>query len=98
INDAALLLKSSGVARIIVTMGEKGSYLLSDECQVHIPATKVTPVDTTAAGDSYIASFVVGLTKGMSDLEAAKFASKVSSIVVTREGAQPSLPTLDELD
>jgi len=95
--EAALTLKSFGVARIIVTMGDKGSYLLNDELQVHIPATKVIPVDTTAAGDSYIASFVIGLTKGMRDQEAAEFASKVSSIVVTREGAQPSLPTLEEV-
>ncbi|MFJ7724675.1 ribokinase [Neobacillus sp. NPDC097160] len=94
---AALLLKSSGVVRIIITMGDKGSFLLNDELQVHIPATKVIPVDTTAAGDSYIASFAVGITKGMSDQEAAEFASKVSSIVVTREGAQPSLPTLEEV-
>jgi ribokinase len=98
IAEAALFLKSLGIARIIVTMGEKGSYLLNDESQVHIPAREVTPVDTTAAGDAYIAAFVVGLTKGMGDLEAAEFATKVSAIVVTREGAQPALPTLEETE
>lgn len=97
ISAAALSLKSSGVVRIIVTMGDKGSYLINDEVQVHIPAEKVTPVDTTAAGDSYIAAFVVGLTKGMTDQEAAAFASKVAAIVVTRKGAQPSLPALEEV-
>jgi ribokinase len=96
--EAALYVKSLGVKRIIVTMGEKGSYLINDEQQVHIPAFKVKPVDTTAAGDSYIASFAVGLTKGMSDIEAANFASKVAAITVTREGAQPSLPTLEEVE
>lgn len=97
ISAAALSLKSSGVVRIIVTMGDKGSYLINDEVQIHIPAEKVTPVDTTAAGDSYIAAFVVGLTKGMTDQEAAAFASKVAAIVVTRKGAQPSLPALEEV-
>jgi ribokinase len=96
--DAALYVKSLGVKRIIVTMGEKGSYLINDEQQVHKPAYKIKPVDTTAAGDSYIAAFAVGLTKGMSDLEAANFASKVAAITVTREGAQPSLPTLEEVE
>ncbi|MEH7176866.1 ribokinase [Neobacillus vireti] len=95
--EAALFLKSLGLARIIVTMGDKGSYLLNDDLQVHIPAVEVIPVDTTAAGDSYIAAFAVGLTKGMSDLESAEFATKVSAIVTTREGAQPSLPTLAEI-
>ncbi|WP_408011301.1 ribokinase [Pseudalkalibacillus sp. A8] len=96
--EAALNLKSLGVKRIIVTMGEKGSYVINDETQAHIPAYKVNPVDTTAAGDSYIAAFAVGITKGMSDQEAAKFASKVSAMVVTKEGAQPSLPTLEEVE
>ncbi|WP_235846989.1 ribokinase [Neobacillus soli] len=94
---AALVLKTSGVARIIVTMGEKGSLLLNEELQVHIPAVKVIPVDTTAAGDAYIAAFAVGLTKGLSDSESAEFATLVSAIVVTREGAQLSLPTLEEV-
>lgn len=94
---AAHKLQSNGVARIIVTLGDKGSYLVNEELEVHIPAEKVTPVDTTAAGDSYIAAFAVGLTKGMSDVEAAKFATKVAAIVVTKEGAQPSLPTLEEV-
>lgn len=95
---AALQLKSLGANRIIVTMGGNGSYLINEEQQVHIPAYKVKPVDSTAAGDSFIAAFTVGIIKGMSDHEAAKFASKVSAVVVTREGAQPSLPTLEEVE
>ncbi|WP_282137757.1 PfkB family carbohydrate kinase [Rossellomorea aquimaris] len=82
---------------MIVTMEEKGSYLIKEEQEIHIPAHKVHPVDTTAAGDSYIAAFAVGVSKGMNEEKAAKFASKVSAIVVTREGAQPSLPTLEEV-
>jgi ribokinase len=95
---AACWLQSCGVARIIVTLGDKGSLLVNEKGEVHIPAEKVTPVDTTAAGDSYIAAFATGLTKGMSDVEAAGFATKVAAVVVTREGAQPSLPTLEEVE
>jgi ribokinase len=85
------------VKKVNVTMGEKGSYLINEEQEIHIPAHKVHPVDTTAVGDSYIATFTVGVSTGMNDEKAAKFASKVSPIVVTREGAQPSLPTLEEV-
>ncbi|MFZ7942528.1 ribokinase [Neobacillus sp. 19] len=91
-------LKSLGVNKIIVTMGDRGSYLINDEEEVHIPPYKINPVDSTAAGDAYIAAFAVGKSKGMVDSEAASFASKVAAIVVTREGAQPSLPTLEEVN
>lgn len=95
---AARHLKSRGVDRIIVTMGKSGSYLISDDEEARIPAFQVKAVDTTGAGDSYVAAFAVGKTKGLSDREAAHFAGKVSAITVTREGAQPSLPTIEEVE
>lgn len=95
--DAAHHLKSLGIQRIIVTMGDNGSYLINETLHTHIPSYPVQAVDTTAAGDSYVAAFAVGKTQGMADEEAAKFASKVAAITVTREGAQPSLPTWEEV-
>lgn len=95
---AARKLKSLGVRRVIVTAGERGSFVITYEAVHHVPAFKVEAVDTTAAGDSYIAAFVYGTTRGMSDVEAATFASKVSAVVVTRKGAQTSLPTLGEVE
>ncbi|KZE52234.1 ribokinase [Brevibacillus parabrevis] len=96
--EAARKLLASGPRRIIVTLGEKGALLVTEEKTVHVPACRVEPVDTTAAGDSFTAAFAVGMAKGMSDVEAAGFASKVAAIVVTRRGAQPSLPTLAEVE
>lgn len=95
--DAARHLNSLGTQRVIVTMGDRGSFLISETLHTHIPAYPVRAVDTTAAGDAYVAAFAVGKTQGMSDVEAAKFASKVAAITVTREGAQPSLPTRDDV-
>lgn len=95
---AAQALLAMGPRRVIVTMGEKGALLVTENGAVHIPAHRVEPVDTTAAGDSFTAAFAVGMVKGMSDTEAAAFASKVAAIVVTRQGAQPSLPTLAEVE
>ncbi|MBM4761241.1 ribokinase [Bacillus sp. B15-48] len=94
---AAKYLKSIGIEEVVVTMGGQGSYLINNDCEVHIPAEKVEVVDTTAAGDSYIGAFAVGQTNGMSSVEAAQFASKVAAITVTREGAQSSLPSLEEV-
>lgn len=98
IEVAAKQLLSSGPKRVIVTMGEKGSLLVTADVTLRIPANRVEPVDTTAAGDSYTAAFAVGIAKGMKDEEAAAFASKVAAMVVTKHGAQPSLPTLEEVN
>lgn len=97
VQAAAKKLLSGGPQRVIVTLGEKGALLVTASETTHVPAFRVEPVDTTAAGDSFTAAFAVGLTQGMTETEAATFASKVAAIVVTRNGAQPSLPTFDEV-
>jgi len=62
-----------------------------------LPAAKVVAQDTTAAGDCFNGALVVGLSEGMSWLEAITFACKAASISVTRLGAQASMPKLEEL-
>ena len=64
--------------------------------QEFIPAFSVEAVDTTAAGDAFNGAFAVGLVKGSSPKESAIFATAVAAISVTRRGAQPSMPTLEE--
>ncbi|KKX56452.1 ribokinase [Brevibacillus borstelensis] len=98
IEAAAEKLLGLGPKRIVVTMGEKGALIVNADGATHIPALKVQAVDTTAAGDSFTAAFTVGMAKGMTDEGAGTFASRVAAIAVTRHGAQPSLPTLAEVD
>ncbi len=96
--EAGSYLKSLGVKRVIVTAGDKGAYVITDEIQSHVPANKVEVVDTTAAGDTFIAAFATATQNGLDDVEAAEFACKVSGVVVTREGAQASIPSLEEVE
>ena len=84
--------------RIIVTLGEKGSLYVDKEISFEVPPYKVKAVDTTGAGDSYCGAFVTALAEGLEVKSAMKFASKVSSIAVTRKGAIASLPHRDELN
>ncbi len=58
---------------------------------------KVDAVDTTAAGDSFTAALGVMLAEGKSLKEAAVFANFMSALVVTRKGAQSSIPSLEEV-
>lgn len=63
-----------------------------------IPAYKVKAIDTTAAGDSFLGGFIAKLCETKNVEEALKFATAVSAIVVTRKGAQDSIPTREEVE
>ena len=62
-----------------------------------VPAFKVKPVDTTAAGDAFTAALTVEYVKGTDLLEAARVANAAGALACTRLGAQPSMPTADEV-
>ncbi len=95
---AAEMLIAKGVQNVIVTLGSKGSLYKSATERALIPAHRVKAVDTTAAGDTYNGALCVALSEGKTICEAAEFATKASAISVTRAGAQPSLPTRDEVE
>jgi len=92
-------LLGRGPRGVVLKMGEQGVYVATaDGLRVHVPAFAVKAVDSTAAGDSFNAGFAVGLSEGLDPAAAARFASAVAGISVTRHGAQPSLPNRDEVE
>jgi ribokinase len=92
-------LLSNGNHGIVLKMGEHGAFLASQEFHgIHIPAFKVRAVDTTAAGDAFNGGFATGLMLGKSPAESARFASAVAGISVMRRGAQPSMPSMAEVE
>ncbi len=95
--ECADRLRTKGANNIIITLGELGSIGFFGNEQVIVPATKVSVLDTTAAGDTFIGVFAGGLCEGMTEEQAMRFASAASALTVTRRGAQPSIPTREEL-
>jgi ribokinase len=95
---AAQVLCSRGVGRVVITMGSLGAYLYEEGRGEIIEARKVAAVDTTAAGDVYNGALCAALAEGLSLVEALRFATKASAISVTRMGAQPSIPSREEVD
>lgn len=98
IEEAARSLVKKGVETVIVTLGKKGCLLVDAEREEYFPVHKVNIKDTTAAGDSFIAALVVALCEGKNYEEAVIFAQRVSAVVVTRQGAQTSIPWRSEME
>ncbi|MHC4999141.1 MAG: PfkB family carbohydrate kinase, partial [Planctomycetota bacterium] len=94
---AADALLAKGVKTVIVTLGEKGLLLATQDSKEMIPNHKVNAVDSTAAGDAFTGSLAYGLARGNSIKDAAVYANAVAAVSVTRYGAQPSMPTLKEV-
>jgi ribokinase len=84
---------------IAVTMGEEGAVLLEHGKEIaRARPPRVEAVDGTAAGDAFTACLVVSLLEGREPQEALRRACAAGAIAVSRFGAQPSLPTVDEVD
>lgn len=97
IKEGAKELVKKGVKHVIVTLGEKGCMYIDADQDLFYPSNRVTAVDTTAAGDAFLAAFTLDISKGKTSQEALCFGQKISSIVVTRKGAQTSIPSSNEI-
>lgn len=96
---AAKALQELGVKKVIITLGEHGALVCgSDEKPYTMPAYPVQTVDTTAAGDAFCGALASALSKQKSLREAVQFASKAGALATTKNGAEPSLPYLKEID
>ena len=95
--QAAGILRDKGVQNVIITLGSKGAYYSAASERMLIPTPRVTPVDTTAAGDVFNGALCVALAENMSMPEAIEFANRAAAVSVTRLGAQASAPYRREI-
>lgn len=82
---------------LIVTIGSQGARVLADQIDEIVPGFPVEPVDTVAAGDAFNGGLAVAIARGDDLLGAVRFANAVGALTVTRAGAQPSLPRIEEV-
>ena len=91
-------LHDAGARGVIVTLGSAGSLISDGTNTSMVPCPPVDARDTTAAGDAFNGGLACALARGESLDEAVRQASCVGALAVTKLGAQPSLPTAEELE
>jgi ribokinase len=90
-------LRQCGARDCVITLGSQGCLVAGDRIET-IAGIQVTAVDSTAAGDAFNGALAVALAEGRGLSDAARWANRAAAIAVTRQGAQPSLPSREELD
>jgi ribokinase len=92
-------LLQNGIRRVVLTMGSHGLLFADENKQItHLEAYSVLPVDTTAAGDTFIGAFASAWLSGQPFNEGVKFASAAAALTVTKFGAQDSIPNKAEIE
>lgn len=86
------------VSTLLITLGGKGFKIVTKDYSTVYPCIKINPVDTTAAGDTLCGGLVSKLSQDIDLVEAAKFGSLAASIACLSKGAQPSIPTVEQIN
>ncbi|MFT4114915.1 ribokinase [Silvibacterium sp.] len=96
---AARVLMEKGARGVLLKLGSRGVYLATQNgVAEEVPSFKVNAVDTTAAGDAFNGAFAAALMMNRSAENSARFAAAAAAISVTRAGAQPSMPSIAEVE
>jgi ribokinase len=99
----ATVLQEQVISTVVITLGSEGAILAGKDSNgkkytIHQPAPRVQVIDTTAAGDCFVAALTVAFCEGQEPASALRFAIYASALKVTKFGAQPGLPTRKEVD
>ena len=97
IEEMAGALLARGPQAVVLKAGPRGAVVARGTECVTVPAFAIDPVDTTAAGDAFTAKLAVEAVKGTDLVAAARVANAAGALACLKLGAQPSMPTDDEI-
>ena len=95
--NAARVLIERGAAIVILTLGERGSLLVTSDTTEQVPVESVRALDTTGAGDAFVGSLAFFLAAGKPMTDAIKRANAIAAISVQSSGTQTSFPEAKDL-
>ncbi len=94
--DIAQSLLQYGIQIVVIKMGELGSYIRTADTEIFVPAYQVNVIDTTGAGDAYVAGFLAGTVMGWELKATAELASATGAACVTAIGTTAGIQSLEE--
>lgn len=94
--EAAAKLIDKGAREVVMKLGARGALYVGTKT-LYVPAFRVVPVDTTAAGDAFTAALAV-CWKALPHADALRFANAAGALATTVAGAQPSMPARDAVE
>jgi len=96
--ELAAALAARGARRVVIKLGDQGALVCDGDRFRHLQAHRITPVDTTAAGDAFNAALGVARARGQALPDAIRTANAAGAAACLKFGAQPSLPTQADID
>ena len=82
---------------LVLTLGADGAIYRKGELSLYVPARRVQPVDTTAAGDTFTGYFLSAIADGGDAAYALTLAMTAASLAIQKAGAAGSVPALEEV-
>jgi len=97
LEEMARELLACGPGAVVLKAGPRGAVVARGNRCEGVPAFRINPVDTTAAGDAFTAALAVETVKGTDLAAAARVANAAGALACLKFGAQPSMPTADDI-
>jgi len=95
---AASRFHAMGARDVVLKLGAQGAYWSGPGGEIHVAGFPIEAVDTTAAGDAFTACLGVGIASGANMPAAIHRANAAGALACLKLGAQPSMPTCEEVD
>lgn len=92
------VFKSYGVKNVILKLGENGIYTENESDKLHFPTFASKVVDTTGAGDNFMAGFISGLIRELSLYQSIEFGTATSAISIGNIGATGAIHSIDQVE
>ena len=96
-DEMADVFLKAGVRHVIIKLGAEGCLLKGGSIRLRLPAFPVNAVDTTGAGDQFLAGFVSEVLRGASLPEALRFANACGALCTTAVGAGTALKSREQV-
>lgn len=97
VKEMAQVFLEGGAKKVVIKLGEEGCYINNGQEEHRIKGFKVEAVDTTGAGDSFVAGFICGITNGWDLKRCGEFANAVGAHCVMKLGASTGIKSKDEI-